>query len=480
MQFFPQSATERAQRCGPPAPTLHAGRLRWRLCSHCSSRCHAMQCPLKGASERAQRSGPPAQRRTRGDCVGALCSHCSSRCHAMQYPLKGASERAQRCGPPAPSQCAGASESALSVFSGLLGDALLLGAELGSERLAKVVGLKDLADLDLAVALHGIGAALDPLDGLIHGLNLPQPEAGDQLFGLGEGPVDHGPLAAREPDPRTFRAGLQPFAGEHHAGLHELFVVLAHLGQQPLARQFARLRLPGCLDHDHHAHRRFSLSKLSALHTRRTTFRRIDTYPTRRAGKAAAATVTTAARARTGSSGATGRASPMRTVPSVAPTPSATRTPIQRPAPGCRWASAASSAMSVTSVPVTYVVVTPATASRRPATLWMPIAAEDSAMSPSSSPLVASGPASSQAISNAASKPSSTPSTAVTLEGQCSLRSPMRPPPTTQPPRPAPAANPRNAAIDRSASSAWPWPIARPSNTRLPVMLAVKTRPRPR
>src|SRR5438046_4169991 len=48
------------------------------------------------------------------------------------------------------------------------------------------------------------------------GLHLPDPEAGDQLLRLGEGPVDHGPLASRESDARAFRAGLESLRSEEH------------------------------------------------------------------------------------------------------------------------------------------------------------------------------------------------------------------------------------------------------------------------
>ena len=46
---------------------------------------------------------------------------------------------------------------------------------------------------------HRIGQRLSPLDRLLDRLHLPDPVAGDQLLGLGERPVDDGPLAAREP-----------------------------------------------------------------------------------------------------------------------------------------------------------------------------------------------------------------------------------------------------------------------------------------
>src|SRR5213596_1625424 len=46
-------------------------------------------------------------------------------------------------------------------------------------------------------------AALDPFDRLFLRLHLPQPEARDQLLGLGERPVDDGPLVPGELDPRA-------------------------------------------------------------------------------------------------------------------------------------------------------------------------------------------------------------------------------------------------------------------------------------
>ena len=82
-----------------------------------------------------------------------------------------------------------------------------LGRELGAE----VLGLEHLADLDLRVLQHRVGAALDPLDRLVLRAHLPQPEAGDQLLGLGERAVDHGALVAREHAPaRPSSSGAGP------------------------------------------------------------------------------------------------------------------------------------------------------------------------------------------------------------------------------------------------------------------------------
>src|ERR1039458_8517149 len=39
---------------------------------------------------------------------------------------------------------------------------------------------------------HGIRTALDPVQRLVHRLDLPDPEAGDQFLGLGEGAIHDG------------------------------------------------------------------------------------------------------------------------------------------------------------------------------------------------------------------------------------------------------------------------------------------------
>ena len=49
------------------------------------------------------------------------------------------------------------------------------------------------------------GAALEPLDRLVHRLDLPDPVAGDELLGLGERAVDDGALRAREADALALR-----------------------------------------------------------------------------------------------------------------------------------------------------------------------------------------------------------------------------------------------------------------------------------
>src|SRR5437879_6487173 len=68
--------------------------------------------------------------------------------------------------------------------------ALLLLSELGGEFGAEVLRFEHLANFDLGLPAERIGAAPDPFDRLCLRLHLPQPETGDQLFRLGEGPVD--------------------------------------------------------------------------------------------------------------------------------------------------------------------------------------------------------------------------------------------------------------------------------------------------
>src|SRR4051812_45432783 len=79
----------------------------------------------------------------------------------------------------------------LRLLLGLCPQPLLLLAQLGRERGAEIVRLEPPANLDLGPAVEG--GTLQPLDRLVHRLDLPQPEAGDQLLGLGERPVDHSP-----------------------------------------------------------------------------------------------------------------------------------------------------------------------------------------------------------------------------------------------------------------------------------------------
>jgi len=89
---------------------------------------------------------------------------------------------------------------------------LVLNLLLGQDR-CEVLHLKDLADFDFGVAGVGVGAALDPLDCLFEGLDLPKPEAGDEFLGLCEGTIDDGPRFAGELDACAFGTGMEAIHG---------------------------------------------------------------------------------------------------------------------------------------------------------------------------------------------------------------------------------------------------------------------------
>src|SRR5690554_1798490 len=73
----------------------------------------------------------------------------------------------------------------------------LLLAEFRGEGLAEILLGEDGADLQFGYfAGHGVGAAAGPGDGVFHGVDLPDPEAGEELFGFGEGTVDDGGFAS--------------------------------------------------------------------------------------------------------------------------------------------------------------------------------------------------------------------------------------------------------------------------------------------
>src|SRR5262249_23099908 len=118
----------------------------------------------------------------------------------------------------------------------------------------KILQFVELADLDVGNFKHRIGAALDPGDGLIERIELPDPVAGDELVRLRKRPLGHRAVLARERHPRALGAWMQPAAVDHHAGGDELLVEFAHVGQQLPARQLAGFQIFGCLDQDHETH----------------------------------------------------------------------------------------------------------------------------------------------------------------------------------------------------------------------------------
>src|SRR5690242_12655225 len=108
--------------------------------------------------------------------------------------------------------------SFLLVPLGHLGpETLFLLPELRRERLAEILRLEDLANLDLGVVAVGVvdqaeRGPLDPFDRLFLRLHLPDPEPRDQLLGLGERAIDHGPLRSGDPYADALRARLQSLA----------------------------------------------------------------------------------------------------------------------------------------------------------------------------------------------------------------------------------------------------------------------------
>ena len=98
------------------------------------------------------------------------------------------------------------------------------------EGVCKVFWLEDLADLDLGFVRVGFGEALDPLDGLFEGLDLPEHEAGDEFLGFGEGTVGDGVVLAGEVDASAFGRGVEALVAEHDSRFFELIGVFVHLG----------------------------------------------------------------------------------------------------------------------------------------------------------------------------------------------------------------------------------------------------------
>src|SRR4051794_737629 len=96
----------------------------------------------------------------------------------------------------------------------LLAQPLLLFPELGCEFLAEVLCLEHLAEFDFGIVER---RSLEPLDCLFLGPHLPEPEACNQLLGLGKWAIDDRALLAGELDPGTLGACLEPFTREHYA-----------------------------------------------------------------------------------------------------------------------------------------------------------------------------------------------------------------------------------------------------------------------
>src|SRR5436190_7363425 len=159
--------------------------------------------------------------------------------------------------------------------------ALFLGSHFGGELGAEVLGLEHLADLDGGLRARDGRHALDPRDRLVLRLALPHPEAGDELLGFRERAVDDGGLAAGKDDPRPLRARVQPFAGQHDAGIDELFVEIAHPGEDVVVGHDARFAVLVGVHQNHEPHGLCSPSKDQSNRRRRDRL-----VPERKAGSA--------------------------------------------------------------------------------------------------------------------------------------------------------------------------------------------------
>src|ERR1700758_2905332 len=96
----------------------------------------------------------------------------------------------------------------------LVAQAILPLFEFGCEIGTEVFGFEDGADFQLGTRAER--AALEPLDGLLDVADLPDPEAGDEFFGLGEGAVGDGGFAGGEGDALACGTRLEAFSSEHY------------------------------------------------------------------------------------------------------------------------------------------------------------------------------------------------------------------------------------------------------------------------
>src|SRR5262245_35699996 len=87
--------------------------------------------------------------------------------------------------------------------------AIFLGPQLRRDLRAEVLVLEHGPDLDHRLVARGVGAALDPLHRFVHRRDLPDPEAGDELLRLREGPVQDLPVLPREEDSLPLRARVE-------------------------------------------------------------------------------------------------------------------------------------------------------------------------------------------------------------------------------------------------------------------------------
>src|SRR5262245_11301340 len=89
-------------------------------------------------------------------------------------------------------------------------------------------------DLRLDAVDGGIRVAPGPFDRFLTRFRLDDGVAGDELLGFRERPVDEAALRSVVVDAPALAARLQARGVDQHAGLLQLLVVLAHLGEQAL------------------------------------------------------------------------------------------------------------------------------------------------------------------------------------------------------------------------------------------------------
>src|SRR5687767_7539649 len=106
----------------------------------------------------------------------------------------------------------------------LLPDSLLLLPELGRKLLAEVLRFEHLPELHLTLPEW---RPLQPLDGLLLGSHLPQPEPGNELLCFGKWTIRDRALVPLEPHTSALRARLQSLSRQHDACFRQLLVELA-------------------------------------------------------------------------------------------------------------------------------------------------------------------------------------------------------------------------------------------------------------
>lgn len=121
-------------------------------------------------------------------------------------------------------------------FSGASGDAIVgRNAGRGFE-LRKILGAKQRSNVDIRVGQHRIRAFLDPLDGFLNGLDLPEPIAGDDFFGFRKRTVRDSTSRSRKMDSLGITGGPEAPTVFHDARLDQRLVVSPHLREQLLGR----------------------------------------------------------------------------------------------------------------------------------------------------------------------------------------------------------------------------------------------------